>query len=264
MKRFTPFAACCGAAVLLGGAFGMVRPALTSSKTVGPSVSNTGACGNTNIYLEIPQLKLDAADHSSLEVRSVSYGFENSTTLGSASGGAGAGKVTFQDLVIQRLVDEHSLQVFQYLVTQTHFDQVIIEYKGTTSSGTSVTCATADFKLVYAVKQAHTSEDERPAETLNLIYGAVELKVNGSVTSARVSAFVAHLLGNQVRFNWRLARASQVVGFNLYAGRHRLNGHTIPVHTAPMYHYSAHWSGHGAYSLHVLLNSGAQLVVPAQ
>jgi len=264
MKRFTPFAACCGAALLLGGAFGLVRPALTSSQTVGPSVSNTGACGSTNIYLEIPQLKLDDADHSSLEVRSVSYGFQNSPTIGSTGGGAGAGKVTFQDQVIQRLVDEHSLQVFQYLVTQTHFDQVIIEYKGTTSSGTSVTCATADFKLVYAVKQQHTSQDEGIAETLNLIYGAVELKVNGSVTSARVSAFVAHRLGNRVAFTWRLAHAPQVAGFDLYAGQHRVNSHLIPVHPAAVYHYSTRWSGHGAYSLHVLLTSGAHLVVPAQ
>jgi len=264
MKRFTPFAACCGAAVLLGGAFGMVRPTLTSSQTVGPSVSSTGACGATNIYLEIPQLKLDDADHSSLEVRSVAYGFQNSTTIGSTSGGAGAGKATFQDLIIQRLADEHSIQVFQYLVSQTNFDQVIVEYKGTTSSGTSLTCATADFKEVYAVQQQHTSQDEGIAETLNLVFGAVALTVNGSVTSARVSAFVAHRLGNRVAFTWRLAHASQVAGFDLYAGQHRVNSHLIPVHPAATYHYSTRWSGHGAFSLHVLLNIGAQLVVPAQ
>lgn len=266
MKRFTPFAACCAAALLLGGTFGMIRPTLTSSQTVGPSVGATGGCGRTDIYLEIPQLNLDDAHHTSLEVRSVSYGFQNSTAFGSGTGGsgAGAGKATFEDLVIQRFVDVHSLQVFQYLVTQNHFADVIIEYKGTTSSGTSVTCATVDFKMVFAVKQAHTSQDEGPAETLNLIFGGAELKVFTNPTSARVSAFVAHRLGNQVRFTWRLAHASQVAGFDLYAGQHRLNGHTIPVHTPPMYHYSVHWSGHGAYSLHVLLTSGAHLVVPAQ
>ncbi|MDQ2745419.1 MAG: type VI secretion system tube protein Hcp [Chloroflexota bacterium] len=262
MKRFTPFAACCGAALLLGGAFGMIRPTLTSSQTVGPSIGATGGCGRTDIYLEIPQLKLDDADHSSLEVRSVAYGFQNSTAFGSGTGGsgAGAGKATFEDLVIQRFVDVHSLQVFQYLVTQNHFADVIIEYKGTTSSGTSVTCATVDFKMVFAVKQAHTSQDEVPAETLNLIFGSAELKVYTNPTSA----FVAHRLGNQVRFTWRLAHASQVAGFDLYAGQHRVNSHLIPVHPAATYHYSTRWSGHGAYSLHVLLTSGAHLVVPAQ
>jgi len=266
MKRFTPFAACCGAALLLGGTFGMIRPTLTSSQTVGPSVGATGGCGRTDIYLEIPQLNLDDAHHSSLEVRSVAYGFQNSTAFGSGTGGsgAGAGKATFEDLVIGRPVDVHSLQVFQYLVSQTSFDQVIVEYKGTTSSGTSLTCATVDFKLVYAVKQAHTGEDEGPAETLNLIFGGAELKVYSNPTAARVSAFVAHRLGHRVAFTWRLAHASQVAGFDLYAGRHRVNSHLIPVHPAATYHYSTRWSGHGAYSLHVLLTSGAHLVVPAQ
>lgn len=240
----------------------MVRPTLTSSQTVGPSITATGPCRSNAIYVEIPSLKLDDADHTSLHVDSVQYGFDNTATV--AGPGAGAGKATFEPLAIGRPVDAFSIQTFRALTTGTHFEDVIVEYKGTDYTGKSLTCATADFRKVYPVKQEHTASAESvtPSEGLTLIYGADS--VNSVPTLARVSAFVAFRTGQRMAFTWRLAHTSQVAGFDLYAGRHRVNSHLIHVHRAASYHYSVRWSGHGAFSLHLLLNSGAQLVVPAQ
>ena len=86
----------------------------------------------------------------------------------------------------------------------------------------------------------------------------------GGTTAARVSRFVAHRQGASLRFDWRLAISTDVIGFDLYVGTHRLNAHTIPAHASPVYHYRVTGTIHGRYTLHVLLRDGRQLTVPLQ
>jgi hypothetical protein len=86
-------------------------------------------------------------------------------------------------------------------------------------------------------------------------------------TIARVASFGVRRVrtgaGSRLTSHWRMVRAGGVLGFNLYAGSHRLNGHIIRVHAAASYRYSVHWSGHGPYRLETLLATGGSLHVSA-
>lgn len=55
--------------------------------------------------------------------------------------------------------------------------------------------------------------------------------------AARISRFVAYRVGASMRFTWRLAVSTDVIGFDLYAGQRRLNARTILVHASLEYLY---------------------------
>lgn len=75
-------------------------------------------------------------------------------------------------------------------------------------------------------------------------------------TMARVLAAHATRHAGVLTLSWRTTRTGGIVGFNLYAGNHRLNAHLIAVHRAATYTFHTHWNGHGPYTLHVLEASG--------
>jgi len=80
-------------------------------------------------------------------------------------------------------------------------------------------------------------------------------------TWALATRFTLQRHGSTVRFRWSLTHRAPVAGFAVYAGRHRLNHRTIPVHTATQYQYQAHWAGHGPFRLAVILASGREVTV---
>lgn len=81
-------------------------------------------------------------------------------------------------------------------------------------------------------------------------------------TVARVARLTMHRWGAQLSFHWRMAETAGIVGFNLFAGKHRLNPQPIRPHHAASYRYRALWSGHGPYALQVLLANGRHSTVP--
>lgn len=83
----------------------------------------------------------------------------------------------------------------------------------------------------------------------------------GAPTAARVSRFSVQHSGTLLAFRWRLAVSRGVLGFNLYAGSHRLNHRMIPAHRNPSYRTSIRWSGHGPYTLHVLETGGHEVTM---
>jgi len=100
------------------------------------------------------------------------------------------------------------------------------------------------------------------------IDGACCYNFNASApTVARVTRFTARHAGPALIFRWRIPVSSGVAGFNLYAGRHRLNARIIPAHHGVAYRYQVHWTGAaplGPFRLHVLYRDGHQTVVPAR
>jgi hypothetical protein len=78
-------------------------------------------------------------------------------------------------------------------------------------------------------------------------------------TAARVTGFSVRRHGSVLDFHWRLASSAGVAGFNVYAGRHRLNRRLIPAHAGLTYHYRVRWAGSGPYLLRLVLNGAAQV-----
>lgn len=102
-----------------------------------------------------------------------------------------------------------------------------------------------------------------PGYQSNFDYVHVYGPANPSV--AYVANFVAQRQPHAVRFGWRMATQRGVVGFDVYAGAHRLNMRTIAVHDGPIYRYTSHQAaaayGSRPFTLRVLLSSGRYLTV---
>jgi len=87
-------------------------------------------------------------------------------------------------------------------------------------------------------------------------------------TGARAARFAVHRIAGVLHFRWRLVSSRGVVGFNLFAGRRRLNPAMIAVHHALTYRYTAHGGaqrvppmGYGPYTLYVYLDHGPPVVI---
>jgi hypothetical protein len=80
-------------------------------------------------------------------------------------------------------------------------------------------------------------------------------------TPARVSRLSVHRQGHVVTFRWHVAIPSGIVGFNLYAGKSRINSHVIASHTGRDYTARVSTAHSGPYRLGVILSSGKVISV---
>src|SRR5437016_4019894 len=60
------------------------------------------------------------------ELKEFSFDVENAHTVGSATGGAGVGKIKFNEFTIKKPVDYASTLFFKNCVTGAHYERVII------------------------------------------------------------------------------------------------------------------------------------------
>ena len=123
----------------------------------------------------------------------ISYAFsvENSTSVGSTTSGAGAGKATFQEMMIVKSVDATSPVFFQYLVTGQHFQNMVLSLR---TNGSIFYQFIAGLVFIDKIDQAGTAGGQAlPLETLHLVYGSMAEKyfkrnTDGTVSTTPVSA----------------------------------------------------------------------------
>src|SRR5437588_8137417 len=60
------------------------------------------------------------------EIKDFSFGVENPTTIGSATGGAGAGKIKFNEFTIKKITDQASPLFFKNCCAGVHYESVTI------------------------------------------------------------------------------------------------------------------------------------------
>jgi type VI secretion system secreted protein Hcp len=118
------------------------------------------------------------------EIKSFSFGSENPTTIGSATGGAGAGKLKFDNLVIEKNVDSQTPQILQRMGQGKHFAGVEIVARKAGAAPVSPT-STANvtnryyFSLAFPVSDQQTGDaggDGGPQEKLTFAYGGLAQK----------------------------------------------------------------------------------------
>lgn len=66
---------------------------------------------------------------NAFEIKDFSFGVENPTTIGSATGGAGAGKIKFNEFTIKKTTDQASPLFFKNCCTGSHYATVTIEMR---------------------------------------------------------------------------------------------------------------------------------------
>ena len=114
-----------------------------------------------------------------LALDSYQFGFENPTTIGSS--GAGAGKLTFDDLTVSAPLSGASPQLFNVLATGSHYDTAVLTQSN----------AAGDPEAEWALGTVYLTSDgiadagaAVPAETFQLIFGSLT-----EVTSANTASW---------------------------------------------------------------------------
>jgi type VI secretion system secreted protein Hcp len=155
------------------GATGLAAAALVGSAiadqsrvalAAGPSSSIVGAIGELGQF----------------EVLSFSWGASNSTSIGTAGGGAGAGKVSIQDLSLTRLTDSLTPVLFSALASGRVFDTASI----TTSDkkGNPVFNLAMEGVVLNSLSFGDSDEASPLTENISLQFAKVKLTV-GTVSA---------------------------------------------------------------------------------
>lgn len=113
-----------------------------------------------------------------IALQSFSYGVSNTTTIGSATGGAGGGKASFDHFTITKSVDSASTVIFQNCASGKHYKKATLTCRkaGGDTSKPGQEYFVVDFGTVFVVGYQHagSSGDDAPQETITFAYGAVK------------------------------------------------------------------------------------------
>ncbi|MEJ8472471.1 Hcp family type VI secretion system effector [Roseibium algae] len=115
------------------------------------------------------------------ELKSVSFGIENSSSIGSSTSGAGQGKTTFNPISITKQVDSASTSLVHSCTLGNHLNKAFIELRragavsGNTGGGTFMKF---HFKqvLVTKVEWSGSGGEENVEETVEFVYGAIKIE----------------------------------------------------------------------------------------
>jgi type VI secretion system secreted protein Hcp len=119
---------------------------------------------------------LDINHQGSTELKSFEFGAENPTTLGSSTGGAGAGKVKFQNFKVTKEVDYASGPLYLACAAGAHFPGIALQIRK--AGGSQNDYLVYLFKMVYVVSISWCGGggEEAPEETVEFTYGSMGLQ----------------------------------------------------------------------------------------
>jgi len=115
----------------------------------------------------------DAKHKGEIELFSFSLGAHNPTTIGSATGGAGAGKVSFSNFSIMKKTDKTSPILFQACAGGTHYGKAVITLRKA-GGDAQVEYLKYSFGTVFVESinwSGSSGGDDAPAESVSFVYG---------------------------------------------------------------------------------------------
>ena len=117
------------------------------------------------------------ADKGAFEISEFSFGAETTLSIGSATSGAGAGKCTFKEFTVKKLVDKSSPLILKTLGSGGHYKKCYlwIRKAGGASGQTGLAYLTFCFGMVAvkSIEWSGASGDDTPTETVIFEYGAL-------------------------------------------------------------------------------------------
>jgi len=114
--------------------------------------------------------------NAAFEIKDFSFGVENPTTIGSATGGAGAGKIKFNEFTIKKTSDRASPKFFKNCCAGAHYVNVYISMRKAGGDPLSAGKEFLQFKFgtVFTTKIDWSGPgDEGPEESLTFVYGTL-------------------------------------------------------------------------------------------
>jgi type VI secretion system secreted protein Hcp len=111
------------------------------------------------------------------EIYSFSWGASNPVTIGSATTGAGAGKVSISSFNVMKRMDKASPVLFLACCKGSHYDKADIVLRK--AGGEAVEYLTYTFSEVFVESiqwSGSSGGDDTPTESLSFAFGKVEMK----------------------------------------------------------------------------------------
>jgi type VI secretion system secreted protein Hcp len=112
----------------------------------------------------------DVAFRDAIVLRSFSWGAENPTTIGSATGGAGTGRAKLNELTVNKGIDSASPLLFQRLATGTHDTSMRLTVRR--AGQTPFVYLQYQFGTVFVTSVKQSGDGDATQETVTFAYGA--------------------------------------------------------------------------------------------
>lgn len=131
-------------------------------------------------FLKLDGIEGESADHKhkgEIEVLSFSWGITNTTTIGSATGGAGAGKATVHDFSIIKMIDASSPLLFEKCCTGEHIASgtfTLVDRQ----TGLGFYKVNFDQIFISGVQPAANPGGGVPTESVSLNFGRIEISAS--------------------------------------------------------------------------------------
>ena len=118
------------------------------------------------------------APNTPFDLQDWNFSVENTLNIGSSTGGAGAGKATFQPFKIKKSVDTGTPGLFKTLCVGGHYEDVILVIRraGGSSSVSGQEYLRFTFKLVAVKSISWANGDPAPSEDVEFEYGALKIE----------------------------------------------------------------------------------------
>ncbi len=129
-----------------------------------------------------PEAKGETTDkemksNNAFEIYSFSWGASNPTTIGSATTGSGAGKVSISSFNVMKKTDSASPSLFLNCSKGQHFTEAHVVLRK--AGGTAITYLEYDFEEVFVESiqwSGSSGGDDTPSESVSFAFGKVNIK----------------------------------------------------------------------------------------
>jgi type VI secretion system secreted protein Hcp len=135
------------------------------------------ARGAVDAFIWFDTIKGESKDPQHLnwiEVESFELQQLNNSTIGSATTGAGAGKIQFSEFTIKKTVDNSSPALFQAFSAHAHFPKVIVEMRK--AGGSPQEYLKLTLEVVFLSSYSVDTKRGQATETAKLAFGRMKME----------------------------------------------------------------------------------------
>jgi type VI secretion system Hcp family effector len=117
-----------------------------------------------------------ASSYKAMEILNFSFSVSQAQTSGSATGGASAGKVKFDEFNIEKYVDSASVPLYNACTGGAHFPSVMLAIRK--SGGSNLLYLQYCFRMVFvtSINWSGGGGEENPKEQIKFMFGAMGIQ----------------------------------------------------------------------------------------
>lgn len=150
------------------------RPASTAGAAVGGVHISMTVTREDGITFKGDSTSARAGAASLITVLAYNYELDNSTTIGSASGGAGAGKAVNKPVTITHVMGASSPEFLAAAASGQHLKSVVINFARTTAQGTDTVYYRVTLTTVFVTAVHQYSSGDNVLEDVSFVFAKIQ------------------------------------------------------------------------------------------